>query len=179
MEDWLVSADGRTYKALMLAFDAGDPRLDGALSLRCYPMMSRKPGGNYVITGFRLVGFDAKVIEAEQDGLFTLAGVWQWLPMLKAEGVTLPVLTVYRNTVPRQTSSGKPPLLATHCPLIWEGRQPWSRELGHPPGWVKVQAKLLLPQQVFGFVELLEECERAPKRVRAQRGKGNAEAVSA
>jgi hypothetical protein len=168
IDDWFVRVNGRAYKALASAFEAGDPRLDGEINLKCYPIVGREQGGNYFIAGFQVIGFDTNTAD-DEDGMFTLAGVWQWLSVLRSKGVTYPVLSVYRNQIPYWPNPETDPPLVTHCPVAWRGRRAWSRKLDHPPGWVKIRAKLLCPKRVFEFVELLDECDRAPKRIRAKR----------
>jgi hypothetical protein len=168
--EWVVYFQPWIYHSLLAAFETNDPQLQGDLDLRCYPRVYREPAGNYYIAGFQVLGFKAANADADAtDPEFVLAGVWQRLSRMQPEGVTEPVLSVYRNRQPHKVKNAKPPPLVTHCPLIWPDQQPWDPDSDQPPGWVRIKARLRVSQKVFEFVELLDECDLRPKRFRPKR----------
>jgi hypothetical protein len=165
--DWEVQFLKKTYQAIVIAFEANDPKLHGDLDLLCYPIVHRNQGGNYSIAGFKVVAFNSKT-EDTTDAEFILAGIWQRLSREPKQGFTEPVLSVYRNRQPVQRSKKKRRRLVTHCPLIWPDRDPWEPGSDQPQGWVRIKARLRVSQNVFEFLELLDECDRAPRQAKTK-----------
>jgi hypothetical protein len=165
--DWRVNFTCPAYKAVRKAFERNEPQLQGEVDLPCYPIIYRQPDGSRYIAGFEVLAFKPPRAD-EPDAEFVLAGTWQQLPLTPTQSVSQPVLSVYRNQEPPSRGKDRPPQLVTHCPVIWPQRQPWTPDSDHPRDWVRIRARLQVPQRVFEFVELLDECDRAPKRFKTK-----------